>query len=384
MSTEADDSIHKTVDYFYQKMNKGYNKYINSKKNKFKKRAELIKYLDSFNQAINYNEYLSKNHNSKNNEISAIPNIKSILSYQKSNTSNNSSNNFNNVNNNSSNLHINLTSSYFNKKEKNSNNINLKTSFNNFYIKQKIFFDNNTSEIRKKNEKYQLIYNSPRINSNKKPQLKSNSFDKKSNESQLKFSPFLKTHKSSNLVTFNNINTSFNKKKIKLNKSKKNLNPFKYSNNYIQNCILKQILKNPNLKLLYDTDENRAKKSVKSQNESNKKKLSLIKYQSNLIENALIPLDRGEELKLIKSFNKINLSVGNKKKIELNKYLREIQRKEKELIEDHNEIEDNYGKNIEKIGFSPIGKRKIHIGRMKFIDAFLEVKKRNKYKNIFN
>ena len=136
--------------------------------------------------------------------------------------------------------------------------------------------------------------------------------------------------------------------------------------------------------MLYDTDENRAKKSVKSQNESNKKKLSLIKYQSNLIENALIPLDRGEELKLIKSFNKINLSVGNKKKIELNKYLREIQRKEKELIEDHNEIEDNYGKNIEKIGFSPIGKRKIHIGRMKFIDAFLEVKKRNKYKNIFN
>ena len=147
---------------------------------------------------------------------------------------------------------------------------------------------------------------------------------------------------------------------------------------------MKQILKNPNLKLLYDTDESRAKKSVKSQNESNKKKLSLIKYQSNLIENALIPLDRGEELKLIKSFNKINLSVGNKKKIELNKYLREIQRKEKELIEDHNEIEDNYGKNIEKIGFSPIGKRKIHIGRMKFIDAFLEVKKRNKYKNIFN
>ena len=64
--------------------------------------------------------------------------------------------------------------------------------------------------------------------------------------------------------------------------------------------------------------------------------------------------------------------------------MKDIQRKEKELIEDHNEIEDNYGKNIEKIGFSPIGKRKIHIGRMKFIDAFLEVKKRNKYKNIFS
>ena len=114
MSTEADDSIHKTVDYFYQKMNKGYNKYINSKKNKFKKRAELIKYLDSFNQYNNYNEYLSKNHNSKNNEILAIPKIKSILSYQKLNTSNNSSNNFNN----SSNLHIDLTGSNFNKKEK--------------------------------------------------------------------------------------------------------------------------------------------------------------------------------------------------------------------------------------------------------------------------
>ena len=148
----------------------------------------------------------------------------------------------------------------------------------------------------------------------------------------------------------------------------------------MQNCILKQILVNPDLKLLYDTNENRAKKSVKSQNELSKKKFSLVKYQTNLIENALLPLDSGEKKKLLESFNKINLSAQNRKKVELNKYLKEIQKKEKDLIENHNEIEVNYGKNIEKIGFSPIGKRKIHIGKMLFKDIFIEKKKRNKYK----
>ena len=381
MSNEEDDSIHKTADYFYQKMNKGYNKYINSRKNKYKKRSELIKYLDSLNQIINYNEYLNKNHNSKNNDVSMNSSTKCILSYHTSNTFNNNSNN--NKNNKQSNLHINLTSSNFNKN--NLNQINLKTTFNNSYIKQKLLSFNNNFETTNKNSKNNFNYEYQKLNLNKKTHLNSNSFNKNLLESHSKYPSLLKNNKSSNLVTFKNINnTSLNKKKLKLNKSKKILNPFKYSNNYMQNCILKQILVNPDLKLLYDTNENRAKKSVKSQNESSKRKLSLVNYQANLIENALLPLDSGETKKLLDSFNKINLSVQNRKKIELNKYLKEIQKKEKDLIENHNKIEVNYGKNIEKIGFSPIGKRKIHIGKMIFKDIFVENRKHNKYKKNIN
>ena len=235
--------------------------------------------------------------------------------------------------------------------------------------------------MKNKNSKKNFNCENKNLNLGKKTHLNSNSFNKNLKESNSKYPSLLKNNKSSNLATFKNkINTSLNKTILKLNKSKKIINPFKYSNNYMQNCILKQILVNPDLKLLYDTNENRAKKSVKSQNELSKKKFSLVKYQTNLIENALLPLDSGEKKKLLESFNKINLSAQNRKKVELNKYLKEIQKKEKDLIENHNEIEVNYGKNIEKIGFSPIGKRKIHIGKMLFKDIFIEKKKRNKYK----
>ena len=381
MSNKEDDSINnKTTDYFYEKMKKGYNKYINSRKAKYKKRIELIKYLDSLNQIINYKEYLNKNHNCKNNDISMKPTTKYALSFHTFYNLNNSlSNSNNNKNIKPSNLHINLTSSSFNKNINNSNQINLKTSFNNSYIKKKLLFFNNNLE--KTDTKKDLNYEYQKLNISKKTHLNTNSFNKNIKESSLKFPSLLKNNKSSNLVILKNkINSSLNKNKLKSNKSKKIINPFKYSNNYMQNCILKHILVNPDLKLLYDTNENRAKKSVKSQNELSKRKLSLEKYQTNLIENALLPLDLGEQKKLLESFNKINLSVQNKKKIELNKYLKDIQKKEKDLIENHNEIEVNYGKNIEKIGFSPIGKRKIHIGKMLFKDIFIENKKSNKYK----
>ncbi len=381
MSNKEDDSINKTTDYFYEKMKKGYNNYINSRKAKYKKRIELIKYLDSLNQVINYNDYLNKNHNSKNNEISMNPSTKYSLNLISNNLNKSLSNSNNNKNNKKSNLHINLTSSNFYKNKNNTNQINLKTSFNNPYIKQKLLLHFNNFEMTIKNSKKNFNCENKNLNLGKKTHLNSNSFNKNLKESNSKYPSLLKNNKSSNFAIFKNkINTSLNKTKLKLNKSRKIINPFKYSNNYMQNCILKQILVNPDLKLLYDTNENRAKKSVKSQNELSKKKFSLVKYQTNLIENALLPLDSGEKKKLLESFNKINLSAQNRKKVELNKYLKEIQKKEKDLIENHNEIEVNYGKNIEKIGFSPIGKRKIHIGKMLFKDIFIEKKKRNKYK----
>ena len=153
MSNKEDDSINKTTDYFYEKMKKGYNNYINSRKTKYKKRIELIKYLDSLNQVINYNDYLNKNHNSKNNEISMNPSTKYSLNLISNNLNKSLSNSNNNKNNKKSNLHINLTSSTFYKNKNNTNQINLKTSFNNPYIKQKLLLHFNNFEMTNKNSK---------------------------------------------------------------------------------------------------------------------------------------------------------------------------------------------------------------------------------------
>ena len=46
----------------------------------------------------------------------------------------------------------------------------------------------------------------------------------------------------------------------------------------------------------------------------------------------------------------------------------------------HNEIEEIYCKNIEKLGFSPTGKRKIHIEKMTFKDVFKNKSKKYKMK----
>ena len=175
----------------------------------------------------------------------------------------------------------------------------------------------------------------------------------------------------------NNItNYSSHKSKHKKNKGKV-INPFKYSNSYKENFILEQILKHPNLKLLYETNERRALNMIKSHSKSIKKKLSLKNYQQNLLKNSLLPLDKAEKQKLQISFDKINNSIKNKKILDLCEYLTEIQEKEKALIENHNEIGGIYSKNIEKIGFPFAGKRKIHIEKMTFTDIF----KNRKYDN---
>lgn len=373
MSIEGDESLYKTADYFYEKMNRGYNKYINSRKQKLAKQIDLINYLDSFDK-IDNSKYLNKNKVSKNKPILLNSNKKDIFDYKKSKTSNNSKNSTNNNSQNYKikyyNTHINLSSNY-NKNAKNYGQINLKTSFNSSNLKKNFIFNNQFDET-KKNIRYDSFFDSQKSNSTKHDYINSKFLKNKLLESPFVLSSSLENKKRYYFPKFNNIkiNNTFNKRKTKINKTKKILNPFKYSNNYKQNCILKNILKHPNLKLLYDTNEKRAKMNVKSQSESNKKKLSLLKYQHNLIKNTFLPLDGGEKRKLLESFNKINLSVNDKKKIDLFGYLMEIQKKEKELIEEHNEIEEIYDKNIEKIGFTPTGKRKIHIGKMKFKDIF--------------
>ena len=119
---------------------------------------------------------------------------------------------------------------------------------------------------------------------------------------------------------------------------------------------------------------------IRSHSKSLKKNLSLKKYQQNLVKNTLIPFDRGERIKIIQSFQKINKNVRQNKKLDLFEYIKEIQRQEKELVMNHNEIEEIYCKNIEKLGFSPTGKRKIHIEKMTFKDVFKNKSKKYKMK----
>ena len=79
------------------------------------------------------------------------------------------------------------------------------------------------------------------------------------------------------------INNENQNKKIKLRKTK-------LCNNFIKNIINSNILNNSNLKILYQTDENRIKRMIKSQSKQNKNKYSIIKYQKNLLENSISPL----------------------------------------------------------------------------------------------
>lgn len=372
-------SFHQTTDYFFEKMNKGFNKYINSRKHRIEKKSQLIKYLENFNKKDNSNDYINRNIKNRKTGNLLKSNFEYFSKLKKSDkfantTANNSSNKMDIVNNNfkqnknkSNNFAFNLIT---NENSKNiSNGSNLKTKFNN--LKLKNIFNNNQNK-NKKNTRYDSFFESQNLNSSKPENYNITIAKNNLDESELIFPSFFVVHKETNISTIkNNINNrTFHKEMIKSKTLRKILNPFKYSNNYKQNCMLKQIFQHPNLKLLYNTNELRVKNMLKSKSKSKKKKLSLLKYQYNLIENTLTPLEDGEKNKILQTFNKINSNAKYNKKLDLCGYLKEIQEKEKEIIQCHNEIEDIYAKNIQKIGFPLKGKRKIHIGKMSFKDIF--------------
>lgn len=381
MSKEDEKSFNKTADYFLEKMNKLNNNYINSKKKKLEKRAKLINYLESFKKINNEKDYFNKRTKRNNNGISLKPDIKNISTDKKfhlfPNTENNSKINYDNANDNNKTLknksvRLDLDlSPNFNKEKKYSHQINLKTHFNSFNFKDKTFFNNNSIETNK-NTRYDSLFESQNLKINKPGNFNSIFFKDRLNESRLELPSTMRIAKNKNNIT----NYSSHKSKHKKKKGKV-INPFKYSNSYKENFILEQILKHPNLKLLYETNERRALNMIKSHSKSIKKKLSLKNYQQNLLKNSLLPLDKAEKQKLQISFDKINNSIKNKKILDLCEYLTEIQEKEKALIENHNEIGGIYSKNIEKIGFPFAGKRKIHIEKMTFTDIF----KNRKYDN---
>ena len=365
MSFDNGDLTNKKSDYLFEKINKGYNHYINLKKKKNKNKDILFKYSDSFNHKDNSHDYFYKKKSNKIKTIQLRTEFNSISTNPKSI--------FTNISN--------ISKDIF-KKEKKFNEINLKTSFNSYKLKPKVHFNNITEQTKEK-AKYDSIFTSKKLSYDK--ELKFDKSIKKSNLKNIKLnilSPLL-IHKRTNLNTSTSDKNKYSLYKIRKKIKKKTLNPFKYENNYTQNHFLKQIIENPNLKLLYETDEKRVKNMVKSKSKSNKKRLNLINYQNNLINNSLIPLTAGDKRNLLISFKKINSSIKSREKIDLFNYLQEIQQKEKTLVENHNKLNEEYAKNIEKIGFSA-QKRKLHIGKMEFTDIFKEKKYMKKYKNKFN
>jgi hypothetical protein len=71
---------------------------------------------------------------------------------------------------------------------------------------------------------------------------------------------------------------------------------------------------------LYQTDENRIKRMIKSQSKQNKNKYSIIKYQKNLLENSISPLTNEQKFKLTENFKKLNDSIKVNKKTTNNIY----------------------------------------------------------------
>ena len=172
-------------------------------------------------------------------------------------------------------------------------------------------------------------------------------------------SQFNKKRKQSQIISerINPINIALelnSKKKKSKNETKKKstYNNIKYSNNFVKDCILKTILNNQNLKILYQTDEIRIKKMIRSQNKKNKKKFTIFNYQNNLIKNSISPLNEEQKFKIMKSFSKINRYAQSEKKINLHKYLKDIQKKEKIIITSNNVLNENCVNNIKKIGIS--------------------------------
>lgn len=318
-----------------------YNEYNinNTYNNKEYNRVNINTFNNAFNNVCDKtlnNTFNNKYNNTYNNQNKIY---NSILNQNKINI------NFYKEDNKNEENTMNTTKSSFKKKlnKKNKNikfsidmntNINSNTNINTSYNKER---SKSISLNITDNSKNLITYfNILPSRSRKKRKLTYIFYDRKNNEEENN--------------TKNKINKTIDL--TKKNKSKQK-SKAKYSNNFVKDCICKQILNNPNLKILYQTNEYRIKKNIKSQSKANKNKFNIIKYQTNLMKNTISPLNDELRIKLIKSFSKLNNYIGMTKKINLQKYLNEIQSKEKKIIKEHNNLKQNYINNIKKIGLLP-------------------------------
>ena len=410
MSKEYSISIFKKgeEDTLFERLCKGHENLINLRKRKIFKRTQLIKGINNYYiQANNFKYLFPKKENKKLESFSIRDNFPTI---KKSNDNNNLNKTIShdkfqidiNKNQNNKKKISNLCIDSYNKKVKytfsnvlkKSNDLKLNRTFYKNIKKNKISI--NCKIIDNKNEeddcfRNRIIKNIKQLNKDiklnknkkfKRKKVKSLSFricnrNKKllsyftiSSKNKIKGkNSHLNSDRRNNNNSTNdlNIKKAKNQKKSKF-KSKSN-SKIKYSNNYEQNCICKNILNHPNLRILYQTNEIRIKKMIKCQSKENKNKYTTTKYQNNLMKNTISPLNDELKIKLLKSFSKINNYMETEKKINLHKYLNEIQHKEKRIIKYHNKINEKYINNIEKMGLIP-EKHFLKLEKIIFKDIF--------------
>ena len=358
-------------------MNIGQENSINIRKQKLFKRTQLINNINNYYKKTNFFTNIFKNYkkepltktinNSNINKINSLDENKTRFSEiikKKNNKRKITHLYIDSYNNKLSKLYL-----HSEPKTKISNKIKNKT-YNNFIypendkniIKQnlrnlKLEIENKNKEKKRINGRaYSISFNE--LN-------KTNNFFK-----LLRLSTNLKNKNRSrkSQIYFNSLKINNENKKIKLRKAK-------LCNNFFKNLIYSNILNNSNLKILYQTDENRIKRMIKSQSKRNKYKYSIIKYQKNLLENSISPLTNEQKFKITENFKKINNSVKVNKKTTNNiyKYLKEIQKKEKKIINYHNKVNDGYIKRIQDLGLSP-EKYRLKIERVEFKDVFEKIK----------
>lgn len=377
MSIEKNNKILYKINEYEKRMNIGQENSINIRKQKLFKRTQLINNINNYYKKTNFFTNIFKNYkkepltktinNSNINKINSLDENKTRFSEiikKKNNKRKITHLHIDSYNNKLSKLYL-----HSEPKTKISNKIKNKT-YNNFIypendkniIKQnlrnlKLEIENKNKEKKRINGRaYSISFNELNKTNNffKLLRLSTNLKNKnRSRKSQIYF----------NSLTINNEN-----KKIKLRKAK-------LCNNFFKNLIYSNILNNSNLKILYQTDENRIKRMIKSQSKRNKYKYSIIKYQKNLLENSISPLTNEQKFKITENFKKINNSVKVNKKTTNNiyKYLKEIQKKEKKIINYHNKVNDGYIKRIQDLGLSP-EKYRLKIERVEFKDVFEKLK----------
>lgn len=378
MSKEKNNMLTHKINEYEKRMNEGQENAINIRKQKLFKRTQLINNINKYYKKNNFlnifknyrKEPFSKTINNSNiNKINSVDENKSKFSerIKKENSKRKITH-----------LYI---DSYNNKLSKLYLHSDQKTKINHqINNKAYTYFLHSEKEknIFKKNIRNLKMEKSIKSNGKKRFNGRANSisFNKlnKTNDffNLLRLSTNLKNKNKSrrSQIYFNSIkiNNENQNKKIKLRKTK-------LCNNFIKNLIYSNILNNSNLKILYQTDENRIKRMIKSQSRQNKNKYSIIKYQKNLLENSISPLTNELKFKLTENFNKLNNSIKvNKKSTNIYKYLKEIQKKEKKIINYHNKVNDGYIKRIQNLGLSPEKKYLLKIERAEFKDVFEKLK----------
>lgn len=388
MSKECNISLNKKEDKKNNKTNKKFDNLIDLRKKKFFKRTQLINNINNYYKQANNFKLLFKNKENKKTDsfYNTNVNINNLSLKKKPNINNKSKSKLTIVTDifqidkrkksksKMSHLYI---DSYEKKKVKFSLPNDIKTDINkNIDNRNKTSINFMKGENQNKSNFKRLDTDVKLIMMNEtKSRKRAKSISFNVSDSNSDFLPNLnllsklnKSKKKSVIIDrINTINTSFDIRSKKNNKNS-SLNK-KYSNNFLKNAIYKTIINNPNLKILYQTNENRIKQSIKCQSKSNKRKFTILKYQKNLIKNTISPLNDDQKYKLMKSFSKINNTVGNLKRINLQKYLNEIQNKEKIIIDIHNKLNEDYVQNIKKIGLSP-EKYLFKIERVQFKDIF--------------